>query len=72
MIKDLTAHVQAVFEARGVDAKKAALLKLIEDSHAKESTKRLMTMKASMLNNSNRLDKFAVDYAMSGEGMKVS
>lgn len=71
MTKDLTNEVQTVFAARGVDAKKAAVMELIKNSYAKVETKKLMTHKASLINNPNKLDAFAANYAMSGEGMKV-
>lgn len=71
MTKDLTQEVQAVFAARSVEAKKAIVLEMIKNSYAKVDTKRLLSTKASMINNANKLDKFAVDYALSGEGMKV-
>lgn len=71
MTKDLTQEVQAVFAARSVETKKVIVLEMIKNSYAKVDTKRLLSTKASMINNANKLDKFAVDYALSGEGMKV-
>lgn len=71
MVKDLTTHLQAVFVATGLDNKKNAVLELIENSHAKKETKKLRSYQASVLNSENKIDKFATNYVMSGEGMKV-
>ena len=68
---DLTTYVQKVWLAQGLDAKKAAMLDLINASHAKADTKRLFTAKVNIERNPNRLDNLASNYAMSGEGMKV-
>jgi hypothetical protein len=71
MSADLTSYVQKVWVARDLAAKKAAMLELINASHAKADTKRLFTAKVNIERNLNRLDTLASNYAMSGEGMKV-
>lgn len=71
MALDLTTHVQKVWLARGLQAKKDAMVELIAASHAKADTKRLFTAKVNIERNPNRLDTLASNYAMSGEGMKV-
>lgn len=68
---DLTSYVQAVWFANGLDDKKAAMLDLIEASHAKADTKRLYTAKVNIERNPRKLDTLASNYAMSGEGLKV-
>lgn len=68
---DLTTYVQNVWVAAGLDAKKAAMIDLINASHAKADTKRLFTAKVSIERNPRKLDTLASNYAMSGEGMKV-
>lgn len=71
MTKDLTQYVQNVWHASGLEAKKNAMIDLINSSHAKNETKRLYIKKTEMERNPNRLDTLASNYAMSGEGMKV-
>lgn len=68
---DLTSFVQKVWISIGLDAKKNAMIELINASHAKADTKRLYTAKVNIERNPNRLDTLASNYAMSGEGMKV-
>jgi hypothetical protein len=68
---DLTPYVRNVWASTGLNAKKNAMIALIEASRAKADTKRLYTTKVNMERNSNRLDALASNYAMSGEGMKV-
>ena len=71
MAIDLTTFVQKVWFAQGLKAKQAAMIELINASHAKADTKRLYTAKVNIERNPNRLDTLASNYAMSGEGMKV-
>lgn len=71
MATDLTSYVQKVWLATGLEAKKNAMIELINASHAKADTKRLFTAKVNIERNPNRLDTLASNYAMSGEGMKV-
>lgn len=71
MAVDLTTFVQRVWVASDLASKKAAMLELINASHAKADTKRLFTTKVNMERNPRKLDTLASNYAMSGEGMKV-
>ena len=72
MSVDLTDYVNKVIVATTTEAKKQALLEMIEASHAKTTTKNLFTNKVSYVNlTAKQLDKMAYDYMMSGEGMKV-
>ena len=68
---DLTANVQAVYEAKTLDAKKAAMLELIEQSHAKSATKDKARRELVRIGSMTKVDFFATNYMMSGEGMKV-
>lgn len=71
MSADLTTYVQKVWFANDLASKKAAMLELINASHAKADTKRLFTAKVNMERSPRKLDTLASNYAMSGEGMKV-
>lgn len=71
MPKDLTTYVQNVWQSRGLEAKRVAMIDLINASHAKNETKRLYIKKAELERNPNKLDTLASNYAMSGEGLKV-
>ena len=72
MAIDLSEHVARVLSSRDIESKKTAMLDLIEASHAKKETKMLFSNKVKYTSMSTRqLDKFAYDYMLSGEGMKV-
>lgn len=71
MAIDLTTYVQKVWSVNDLTSKKAAMIELINASHAKADTKRLYTAKVNIERNPKRLDTLASNYAMSGEGMKV-
>jgi len=71
MSADLTEYVQKVWRAEGLRGKQAAMIELIEASHAKKATKRLYTAKVNIERDYRRLDNLASHYAMSGEGLKV-
>jgi hypothetical protein len=69
---DLTAWVNRVLESSDLDSKKAAMVELIENSHAKKETKTLFKNKVIHTRlSSAQLDKMAYNYMLSGEGMKV-
>lgn len=68
---DLTAFVQNVWVAGDLDSKKAAMIDLINNSHAKAETKRTFIAKVQAERNPRKLDTLASNYAMSGEGLKV-
>lgn len=72
MAVDLTKQVEKVILATTTEAKKTALLEMIETSHAKKTTKTLFTNKLMYVNlTAKQIDKLAYDYMLSGEGMKV-
>ena len=68
---DLTVYIQKVWAANGLEAKKNAMLELINASRAKAKTKQDYTMIVNMERKPKRLDWLASNYAMSGEGLKV-
>jgi|TARA_R110000868_G_scaffold283752_1_gene544178 hypothetical protein len=70
-MKDLTTEVNAVFTARSIADKKSAMLSLIENSHAKAETKKLSKLRVERLMHASAVDKFATNYLLSGEGMKI-
>ena len=57
--------------ATGLEAKKEAMVEMINDSHAKAITKQKALAQVEYINNENKLLSFAYNYAMSGEGLKV-
>lgn len=71
MVKDLTTYTQAVFSARGLEAKKAAMFELIEASCAKRDTKVKAHKAVDVMKTPVKIDAFAFNYLASGEGMKV-
>ena len=68
---DLSDYVQAVWRAHDHNSKKAAMMELINASHARADTKRLYTAKVNIIRDYRKFDTLASNYAMSGEGMKV-
>jgi hypothetical protein len=68
---DLTTYIQKVWAANGLEAKKNAMLELINASRAKVKTKQDYTMIVNAERNPKRLDTLASNYAMAGEGLKV-
>lgn len=71
MVVDLTANVQAVFDAKTLEDKKHAMLELIDRSAAKQATKADARRTVEALRSTTKLDYFAFNYMASGEGMKV-
>lgn len=70
-MKDLTIEVKNVFEAKDLDAKKQAMFILIDESHAKSDTKVKAKATVEKLQVASKVDQFAANFIMSGEGMKV-
>lgn len=69
-MKNLTKEVQRVFDSTTREEKIKALTDLINTSHATKKTKILSLQKIVHLNE-QKLDAFAANYMLSGEGMKV-
>lgn len=71
MVRDLTSDLKAVYSCTSVEAKKQALIELVEHSFATKETKEKSYRTISALSSTFKLDKFATNYVLSGEGMKV-
>lgn len=70
MTKDLTNFVQAIWNSKDVEIKRSIAAEMIEASHATSQTKaKAMADIADM--NARKLDFFASNYSLSGEGNKV-
>jgi hypothetical protein len=70
-MKDLTKELQSVFDAPDRMSKIKAMSDLINASHAKKNTKILALQKIVHL-SCERIDSFAANYMLSGDGMKIS
>lgn len=70
-MKDLTKELESVWTAMSLLAKQEAMAKLIEQSHAKKETKEKALRQLKGINTAFKVDKFATNYMLSGEGMKV-
>ena len=68
---NLENNLKKINEATGLEAKKEAMVEMINDSHAKAITKQKALAQVEYINNENKLRSFAYNYAMSGEGLKV-
>jgi|TARA_R100000426_G_scaffold80127_1_gene57887 hypothetical protein len=68
---NLENNLKKINEATGLEAKKEAMVEMINDSHAKAITKQKALAQVEYINNENKLLSFAYNYAMSGEGLKV-
>ena len=68
---NLENNLKKINEAIGLEAKKEAMVEMINDSHAKAITKQKALAQVEYINNENKLLSFAYNYAMSGEGLKV-
>ena len=66
---NLESFVKKVWTTTG-QAKKDAMVDIINSSHAKKATKTDALFKVAKMSD-KQLDKFAVNFMMSGEGMKV-
>lgn len=69
-MKNLTSELQSVYNETNLIKKRELAKKLIEASHAKNTTKKLALHYIQNM-NAFKIDKYMTDYTMSGEGMKV-
>ena len=65
--KALAAKAQAVWAAKGVEAKKAAMRDMINSMEFKEKTEKFLS-DLERLNSEQRIDSFAANVQMAGEG----
>ena len=71
-MKNLTEELKAVYTATDFNTKKQAMLTLIDNSHAKKETKIKARLALDTTCRSNySIDKFATNYMLSGEGLKI-
>lgn len=70
-MKNLDSYIQEVFQAADLEAKKQAMTKLIEVSHAKAETKTKALKSLEAINSPVRVDSFAFNYSESGNGNGV-
>ena len=69
-MKNLNELVEKVWSSSDRVTKIMAVTNLINESHAKRATKIKALRDIERMSN-EKLDKFAVDYSLSGMGMKV-
>lgn len=69
-MKNLDQHVQRVWEEKQLCVKRELIKEMIEYSDAKPETKKLYLSKLDKI-KPFKLDTFAVNYKLAGEGMKV-
>ena len=69
-MKNLDMYIKSVWTASDINEKRKAFRALVEVSHAKKATKILALRQCDMLSGP-KLDTFASNFAMSGEGLKV-
>jgi hypothetical protein len=69
-MKNLDQHVQKVWEEKSPAKKRELIKEMIEYSDAKKDTKLTYLNKLNLI-KPFKLDVFAVNYKLAGEGMKV-
>ena len=69
-MKNLDEHVQKVWQEKQLCVKRELIKEMIEYSDAKPETKRLYLSKLDKI-KPFKLDIFAANYKLAGEGMKV-
>ena len=70
-MKNLSNELMAVYNAKTLTEKKNRMQDLIDRSHAKNETKNASKMKLVWCTSKLSVDKFATNYMLSGEGMKI-
>ena len=71
-MKNLTVELKDVYAESDLTKKKELAKRLIENSHAKKTTKnQALFVLISRLDTPNKVDRFMTNYVFSGEGMKV-
>jgi hypothetical protein len=67
----LDKYLKDIDAATSLDAKKEALVEMINASHAKAETKRKALIIADTLSHPTKVLQYAYNFALSGEGMAV-
>jgi hypothetical protein len=70
-MKNLTVELNDVFSAKSKDQKLSLAEALINNSHAKNETKKLALLRIKTMSPA-KIDFFMTNYVLSGEGMKTS
>lgn len=71
-MKNLTSELKNVYAELNLTKKKELAKQLIENSHAKTTTKnQALFVLMNKLDSSNKINRFMTNYVLSGEGMKV-
>jgi len=68
---DLSKFQQAVWAAKTIEHKRNAMLELIANSHARKETKEKAVNDTIREKSPTRLDFFAANFGLSGEGLKT-
>lgn len=69
-MKNLDEHVQRIWQEKSLSKKRELVKEMIEYSDAKPDTKTLYLKKLGMI-KPFKLDVFAVNYKLAGEGLSV-
>lgn len=70
-MKNLTEELKSIYSENDTTKKRELAKRLIENSHAKKTTKNQALFLVMTKLSANNIDKFMTNYVLSGEGMKV-
>lgn len=70
-MKNLTEELKSIYSETDPTKKRELAKRLIENSHAKKTTKNQALFLVMTKLSANNIDKFMTNYVLSGEGMKV-
>ena len=70
-MKNLTSELKSIYAERDLTKKRELAKRLIENSHAKTTTKNQALFIVMNKLSVDKIDRFMTNYVLSGEGMKV-
>jgi len=70
-MKNLTSELKSIYGERDLNKKRELAKRLIENSHAKTTTKNQALFLVMNKLSVDKIDRFMTNYVLSGEGMKV-
>ena len=70
-MKNLTSELKSIYGERDLTKKRELAKRLIENSHAKTTTKNQALFIVMNKLSVDKIDRFMTNYVLSGEGMKV-
>lgn len=70
-MKNLSEALKHVYNTSNIDDKKKLVLDMIQESSARTKTKSSAVTRVRQLSKAADVDRFATNYTLSGEGMKV-